>query len=209
LASLDQPSAVGRRAANKAEKLRRIRYAARELFVEKGYDAATTREIARRAGVGLGTLFTYAADKRDLLFLIFNDDLERVAEEAFGRARPELALVERLVAIFRDFYAFFAQQPHLARFMLRELTFYTAGPEARRFQGHREQILARLAKLVARAKHEGQIGSTESNAIIAWAIFSLYAAEIRRWLGDGADVPDLARGLAALRRMFDLLLAGL
>ena len=71
--SEDIVSGLRQRERNKLDKLRRIKAAARELFLEQGYDNATTREIARRADVGLGTLFSYASDKRDLLFLIYND----------------------------------------------------------------------------------------------------------------------------------------
>jgi hypothetical protein len=45
----------------------------------EGYDEASTRQIATRAGVALGTLFFYATDKRGLLFLVVNDELEDVA----------------------------------------------------------------------------------------------------------------------------------
>jgi|SRR5688572_10255189 AcrR family transcriptional regulator len=40
--------------------------AALELFTEKGFAAARTEEIARRAGVSKGTLFLYFATKEDL-----------------------------------------------------------------------------------------------------------------------------------------------
>ena len=36
------------------------------------------RQIAKRAHVGLGTLFNYAEDERDLVFLIFNEELNAV-----------------------------------------------------------------------------------------------------------------------------------
>lgn len=199
----------GLRERNKAQKMRKIRRAARELFLEKGYDTTTTREIARRAGVGLGTLFTYAADKRDLLFLIFNDELEEVAETAFEEIPATAAFIDQLVHVFREFYGFFARQPHLARFMLREQTFYTAGPEALRFQGHRDRILQRLAKPIDTAKAHRQISSREDSITIARAIFSLYAAEIRRWLSEDENDVNLAAGLASLRRMLELLINGL
>ncbi len=48
------------RESNKLQKLRRIKSAAAALFTEKGFDAATTRDIARRARVAKGTLFLYA-----------------------------------------------------------------------------------------------------------------------------------------------------
>ena len=42
------------RVRNKLDKLRRIKDAAQSLFVAKGFDDTTMREIAVRAGVGLG-----------------------------------------------------------------------------------------------------------------------------------------------------------
>ncbi len=200
---------TGLRERGKAQKLARIRRAARELFIEKGYDDTTTRAIARRAGVALGTLFIYAADKRDLLFLIFIDELEDVAARGFAEAPGNVPFPDQLVGIFRAFYVFFARQPDLARFMLRELTFYAEGHEARRFRGHQEKILADLAALVDRAKGAGRISADEDSAIAARAIWAIYTAEIRRWLGDAKHAPDLARGLAELRRVFALLIAGL
>ena len=58
----------GQRERNKLEKLRRIKEAARALFISKGFDETTIREIASVAEVGLGTVFVYAENKRDLLF---------------------------------------------------------------------------------------------------------------------------------------------
>jgi len=199
----------GLRERSKARRLSNIRRAARELFVEKGYDATTTRIIAKRAGVGLGTLFTYAADKRDLLFLIFNDELIELAAQAFAQSPSAPALADRLVAVFRDFYAYFARQPNLARFLLRELTFYTHGPEARRFQMHRDRIVAGVAAMVARARGDGIIAATGDDMLVARAIFDIYSAEVRRWLADDQNEPNIAHGLTALRRVLQLLVDGL
>src|SRR5665213_3581010 len=194
----DAAKPEGQRARGKAQKLQRIRDAARALFIEKGYDDTTTREIAHRAGVGLGTLFTYAADKRDLLFLIFNDELEAVAARAF--AEPSNALfIDQLIAAFHEFYAFFAKQPHLARFMLRELTFYVAGVEARRFQRHREQIVVNLAEMVRRAKQQGGVD----------AALLLGAPHHFGEVDDDESEPEIKQGLVTLRRTLNILITGL
>ena len=82
----DKP--FGLRERNKRDKLRRIKDAATELFLQKGFDDTTTRAIALRAGVGLGTVFLYAPTKRDLLFLIINEELQAEVDRATGtRAR--------------------------------------------------------------------------------------------------------------------------
>src|ERR1700731_4939730 len=89
------PSELGLREQNKLEKRQRIRMAARELFSKHGYDSATLRQIARRAHVGLGTLFNYAQDKRDLVFLIFNEELAAVTEQALKAADSRSSVVDQ------------------------------------------------------------------------------------------------------------------
>ena len=83
-ASLRPAKAFGLRERNKLDKLRRIKDAATELFMQKGFDDTTTRAIALRADVGLGTVFLYAPTKRDLLFLIINEELQAVVDRASG-----------------------------------------------------------------------------------------------------------------------------
>ena len=115
---------VGRREANKGDKLRRIKEAARALFISNGYDDTMTREIAIRANVAIGTVFTYAANKRDLLFLVVNDELDDIASQAEAAPREDRALLDNLLAAFGLLYGFFSQQPQLSRMTLREMLFY-------------------------------------------------------------------------------------
>src|SRR6266849_9430229 len=97
--ALRLPRGLGLREQNKFQKRQRIRAAARELFSKLGYDAATLRQIAYRAHVGLGTLFNYAQDKRDLVFLIFNEELSAVTDVALAAPRPRQALLDQLLAV--------------------------------------------------------------------------------------------------------------
>ena len=75
-------AAGGLRERNKRDKWTRIQRAARAIFSRDGFDAATLRAIAARAGVATGTLFLYARDKRALLFLVFQDESRRIFAEA-------------------------------------------------------------------------------------------------------------------------------
>lgn len=49
--------------------------AALELFVEKGYAATKSEEVARRAGVSKGTLFLYFASKEELFKAVVRDSI--------------------------------------------------------------------------------------------------------------------------------------
>lgn len=61
-------TATGKRAQKRISVQRAIRDAALDLFEEQGFDAVTTTDIARQAGVTQRTLFRYFATKEHLLF---------------------------------------------------------------------------------------------------------------------------------------------
>jgi AcrR family transcriptional regulator len=202
-----QQKVSGLRERNKLDKLRRIKEAASKLFILKGFDDTTTREIAVRAGVGLGTVFVYAATKRDLLFLIVNDDLLRVVEKAAGLVRPDRPMLENLLRVFQAHYRYFGRQPTLSRLALREMNFYATGPEAQKFLTTRERLVALIGEIVRTAIERKAISSKEDSKLIAWVIFSIYQIEIRHWLS--SDELNVARGLDYLRRQLVLLTTGL
>ena len=197
----------GRREQKKLETRERIRAAAADLFTRHGYGAATMREIAQRAHVALGTLFNYAEDKRDLVFLIFNEELNAVTDVALAAPRPDQPLVEQLLAVFRVHYRWFATKPALARILLQELTFYSSGKQAATFLGIRKRLIDGLEALVRGAQRARRIRSREDPAVIARYIFFVYSASLRWWIA--APRPNPEQGVADLRRLLELQADGL
>jgi AcrR family transcriptional regulator len=198
---------IGLREQNKLDKLHRIRAAARELFRKHGYSAATMRQIAHRAHVGLGTLFSYADDKRDLVFLIFNEELDALTDRALAAPRPGDPLIDQLMGIFKCHYEQFALHPALARLALQELTFYSAGKQAAAFHSIRGRLIAGIERLVAQAQRAGKIKPTPDATLIARQIFFLYSAALRWWIAQPA--PRASAGVADLRRVLRLQMEGL
>lgn len=198
---------LGLRERNKLDKLERIKVAAAELFADKGFDAATTREIAKAAEVGLGTLFLYAEDKRDIVFLIFNDELDRITDEAFASADPEAPFDVQLTTAFSVFYRAFSKNIPLTRILLKELVFFSRGMQAQRFYEGRTRTISCITHLVKEALKTGKIVSTEKPEYISRNIFFLYAGAVRWWIA--AERPSLSRGIADLKRVFALQVRGL
>lgn len=199
-------SRPGRREANKREKLERIRRAAREVFLQKGFEAATVREIAAAADVAFGTLFLYAKDKHDLLLLLFDEELPGLTERAFRKAKPDLPFVEQLIAFFTEFYTFFSATLPLSRDMMREITF-SGGIVGERIWAGVQSTEEHLARLVARSQAEGRVSASIAPDLAAHIIFSLYRVEIRFCLNAGT--PDVSGSLDKLRRQFEVLFTGL
>jgi AcrR family transcriptional regulator len=80
---MTEPARSGLWERSKKAKLGRIERAARMLFSKKGFAETTTREIARRPDIGVGTLFLYFPEKRDLLFHLFRQEIEPIVDRAF------------------------------------------------------------------------------------------------------------------------------
>jgi AcrR family transcriptional regulator len=196
----------GQREKNKLEKLQRIREATRELFVEKGYDETTTREIAVRAAVGIGTVFTYAENKRDLLFLIANDELDAVATRCEAGVSDRASCLQNLLTIFRQHYRFFAKQPALSRLLLREMTFYDSGRQAQRFQGTRERNIQLVGRVVRQALNQKSINLKEDPEFAGWVAFCVFQVELRRWLM--TEESSVSAGMARLERALRLCMDG-
>ena len=207
-ASASRPQAApGRRESNKLDKLNRIKAAARQLFVSRGFDDTTVREIATRAGVGLGTLFSYSLNKRDLLFLLGNDSLDEAAEKAGEGISPQARLIDNLRGIFGAHYACFASEPELSRLVLREMTFYDSGAQALRFREIRQQLLDHVAAALGMAVASGEIGPRADPGFDAWVLFAIYQVELRAWLA--ANAPDPEAGLQRLERALRVCIEGL
>lgn len=198
---------IGLRERKKLDKLDRIIRAARDEFLESGYQQATIRKISSRAGVAFGTIFLYASDKRDLLFLIYNDDLERLSETAFKDIDDDAPLVDQLLDIFRAFYRFFYERPELARDVLREMNFYEQGSQAIRFSASIRRIEDNMEKIVLRCLEKGMITTQANTRRIAVLLFGIYRTEVRNWLSR-RDV-DVEQGLSKLKLYLDIVINGL
>jgi len=208
--STQEPPKLGLRERGKLEKRRRIKQAARAVFLEKGYDAATTREIAQAADVAIGTLFVYAKDKRDLLMMIVNDDLDAVNAE-LAEARWEGPLIDQLTAFFARRYAYWASEPRIARPAVQETFDFLSlssgqGPETARFYARRSTISELLTGLIAAKQRAGCIGSDHAAEDIASLFMTIYLTEVRRWLNQ--DDPQVDQGMARLRKLMALALRG-
>src|SRR5437899_6543007 len=73
----------------------RLRQAAMELYVERGFEQTTVAEIAQRAGLTARTFFRYFADKREVLFAgsaTLQDNLVSALESAPESASPMQAV---------------------------------------------------------------------------------------------------------------------
>lgn len=99
----------------------RIRLAAAKVFTEKGYEAATTRDIAKEAGIkNMASLHYYYRSKEKLFELIIQEkmhDFSKVMDRCFGKQAPLHQKIREFVPAYIDF---FRDHPYLPLFVMSE-----------------------------------------------------------------------------------------
>jgi AcrR family transcriptional regulator len=164
----------------------RILAAAADVFSERGLDA-TLDEVARVAGVGVGTVYRRFPDKESLVQELFRDRIDglvTVADEACAAADPWQGLVS---------YLEFAISAMAADLGLRQMmTFATYGRDQVCYA--RERMRPVISRLVERAQASGDLRQDIEPTDVKLIVFMLasvaeYAATVR---------PDIWRRYLAL-----------
>src|SRR5437762_12613107 len=103
----------------------RILAAAEEVFAAKGYEGASTRDIAARAGVNISSLHYHWESKETLYFAVFRnvfdqivDLLENTLPPLLGSHRERRAVVDVAMGALFDF---FAGNPNVPKLLLRRI----------------------------------------------------------------------------------------
>lgn len=128
----------------------RLLCAARKTFSEQGGDACLD-EIARRAGVGIGTLYRHFPTRRDMLEAVLHDDIAEIclyADHLLVSPDPG----DSLAAWLRAVVAHATASRGLATELLRTASEPGAAPVAKC-----EEMRAMGARLLARAQAAGEI----------------------------------------------------
>jgi AcrR family transcriptional regulator len=193
------------REASKADKRERIKAAARTLFTD-GFDGTTLRQIALQAGVALGTLSLYAKDKRDLILLMFNDEIAGMIADAAATVRDDRPFIDNALHFFRVFYSGFGKNVNLARTYLQQ-NFFSHGLNTEARTKNQNAMVESIRTMVDIAKRRGEIRSEESSDVIAQSLFLMYVAAVRWWIA--LDKPVPRDGIAHLARLLALQFNGL
>lgn len=99
----------------------RIKAAARKVFLEKGFDGTTTRDIAEAAGINGALTNYYFRSKEKLFRLIFEDVYQEFFHEINDLLAQPLELRAKIPLLLAAHFDLFAQNPDLPLFLLSEL----------------------------------------------------------------------------------------
>lgn len=197
---------MGVREAQKLATRRRVLDAASDLFNEIGFEDATVRAIANRAGVSVGSVFTTFTSKADILSQVMQDRLESLYEET-GRVIPLMrgSTADRCRSLFAVLYAFEMRRVKLFLAHIAVAYRWEVDPAARPFgsnQAFRDLIAAWLKEGVER----GDIRTDVDGATVIDLLLGMYAWNYRLAAAENADSDRLT---AVMDQQIGLLFDGL
>jgi AcrR family transcriptional regulator len=100
-----------------ADKRTEIIHAAFELIAEQGFHGAPMAMVAKRAGVGAGTIYRYFENK-DLLIGALHEELENsVGQAIFAEYDETKPIRERFVYLMKTLTHYFIENPRVFRFL--------------------------------------------------------------------------------------------
>jgi TetR/AcrR family transcriptional regulator len=157
-----------------ADKRERILREAALLFAERGFNQTDMAELAIRAGVSKGSLYTYFESKEDLYLYVCRDGMERSRQAVYGDMDSEWNIYRQVEHIFRRGARFVREFPE---YLILYTNISSAGME--RFSGlmslEVEKYTAEyLKQLIRRDKQRGLV---RKEVDVNWAAFfinSLY-----------------------------------
>lgn len=102
--------------------MEKIRDAAQRLFVQQGFAATTTRDIAKEAGINLALVNYYYGSKQNLFRIIMIDHLKGfLSGLRVGINDPSRSLEEKFEYLADSYISMLLVQPDIPLFILRSL----------------------------------------------------------------------------------------
>ena len=99
-----------KRAQTKLENRRAILTAAREVFAEVGYEAASVRDIIGRTGLASGTFYNYYRSKEEIAHAIASDAAERLRPILRAHREGANDFAGYLIGIIRVYFQFIVDE---------------------------------------------------------------------------------------------------
>src|SRR5712692_5916091 len=160
--SRPKPPAGGRRARQKESTKSRIVAAALVLFRSKGFEATTTKAIARKARVAEGTVFNYFPTKEDIALHFFEQEVEHAMATVRTNTRLRKAPIEeKLFALVQTQLEFLAPHERFigAAFVHALTPGSKLGPFSPSAQALQFRYLAFVQELVDEAVRRGELSA--------------------------------------------------
>lgn len=195
--------------ATREEKKRKTKKAiikaALRLFDEKGFEKTSIEELARAAGIGKGTIYTYFQNKAEIFYAFCEDQLEFVRSELAQKTDPDAPVVDQAMAVFMGDFVHVTQNSEFGRFFMQQVLF----PEERDKNSFAEvdnKWLELLFSIYQRAQDRNELRKDIDPLYLAGHFYALYILVVSSWYSGRIEKEEVE---PAMRLLFEQAVEGL
>lgn len=205
MATLVDAPAAATRQSQKAATRQRVIEAARALFDTRGFEGTTIRDIASRAGVAVGSVFTTFGSKGEILSEVMAMRLDDLYAE-LNRVAPHLrgSVADQFRTMFAVHIEFEYRNARLFLAHIAAAYDWTLSASARPF-GRAPKLQQMVRDRLQRGIEAGQVRPDVDTQEVADLLMAAYAWVFRLVITRDADVSQL---IAAMDRQITLIVEG-
>ena len=108
---MSEAALAGKREQTKAANRAAILDAARKVFSELGYGAATVRDIVRETDLATGTFYNYFPDKQSVLQALLDQAAAEIRSRVRAARKASRSVEEFVEGGFRAYYGYLVEDP--------------------------------------------------------------------------------------------------
>lgn len=168
------------REKNKRKTRNCILGSAVKLFSKNGFEKTSIEELAREAGIGKGTVYSYFRTKRDIVKAFCDDQLEYTRNELTAKTHPDTPLLEQLLVIFMADFNYVTENKEFGRVYLHEKVFPKEPLTEEDFQVQNDYF-DMLYPIYQRAQERGELRRDLELLHISGHIYAIYLLLLSCW----------------------------
>ena len=154
--------------------------AAITLFGERGYESTSVSALAKAAGIGKGTIYSYFTSKSEILLAFCEEELAFIHDEIQEKLDPNASLAEKMLLVLTSEFRFVTKNKEFGRTLLRELTF----PKEITIEKSRmieERFLDLFVTIFKEGQEKGQLRRDIELIITSGHFYALYLMTLSAW----------------------------
>lgn len=157
-----------------------ILHAALQLFSRQGYENTSIDQLARAAGVGKGTVYSYFRSKSDIFLAFCEEQLAFVHRELTEKSHQDTPLVEQMLTLFKGEFRFVSRDREFGRTLMRE-TVFPKELTVDRSRPLDNKYIDILVPMFRQAQKRGELRTDLELTLVVGHFYALYIMTVAAW----------------------------
>lgn len=171
---------AGVREEKKQQTRQAIIRAAVQLFGDQGYERTSIEQLARAAGIGKGTIYSYFKTKSEIFLAYGEDELEFLYKRLAEESDPDTPLSDQLLTLLIGLFRYVMKNKEFGRILMRERVF-PKELTLEKSQDLDNRHLEMLNRMFRRAQERGELRPDADLFFTAAHFYGIYLITMMAW----------------------------